>query len=78
MIQVSGIWHCVITFWLLVSDVSNNQSLSIFKGQVILDSLELPDHEEVALGPSKCRELVTQQHSFTIKKTWMFNKYHTN
>ena len=46
MIQVSGIWHCVIRFWLLVSDVSKNQNLSIFKGQVILDSLELPDHKD--------------------------------
>jgi len=31
---------------MLVSDVSKTQSVSIFKGQVILDSLELPDHAD--------------------------------
>jgi len=46
MIRVSGMLHCVIRFWLLVSDVSKNQSVSIFKGQVIRDGLELPDHED--------------------------------
>ena len=46
MIQVSGMWHCVIRFWLSVSDVSKNQSVSIFKGQVILNSLELHDPED--------------------------------
>jgi len=53
MIQLSGIWHCVIRFWLLVPDVSKTQSLSIFKGQVILDILELPDHEDGGTGSFK-------------------------
>ena len=73
----SGVWD--VTLWLgldwwFLTFQRMDQSVSILKGQVVLDKWSWTAWPQAQwhYGPSKCTELVTQQHSFTVMKIWMF------